>query len=321
MIQLDYFFLGSVGFLVTALTLIVLRVIKLYFDEKQARQRRELLRAVATDEHAPRNERDVVVVGGRRVQTARRRVRTDVRNEVNGNADGVVDLSSIVDQASDASEQEDEQKSLLTELAKEHFGKKKLAKLQAKEERRKQREAELLEREERKKWEREKEERLQREREKELEKEEEERERKRQEIEEHEKREEEEYKKLRETFVVDEEGFDEIDGEKSQNLLRDFEEYIRKTKVVNIDELGACFNISGEDAMDRLNFLLGNGTLTGVMDDRGKFIYITAEELQAVAKFINQRGRVSKAELIEYSNKLIDLEPSSLEHTAQIAAV
>lgn len=37
--------------------------------------------------------------------------------------------------------------------------------------------------------------------------------------------------KLREAFVVDEEGFDEVGEEESQNLLRDFEEYIRKTKV------------------------------------------------------------------------------------------
>lgn len=52
-------------------------------------------------------------------------------------------------------------------------------------------------------------------------------------------------------------------------------------QVVNMDELGAYFNLRTEDAIDRLNFLTGNGSLTGVMDDRGKFIYITPEELQA----------------------------------------
>uniref|UniRef100_A0A1I8EM89 DDRGK domain-containing protein 1 n=1 Tax=Wuchereria bancrofti TaxID=6293 RepID=A0A1I8EM89_WUCBA len=303
MVELDYLFLGSVSFLMIALMLIILRVIKLYFDEKQARKRKEALSAMAADEHVARNERDVVVVGGRRVQTARRRVRHNV-DDVDNDDMGFV--RNAIDQSDDASEQED---SPSPQLAKdEHFGKKKLAKLQAKEERRKQREAELLEREERKKLEQKKEERLQKEREKQMEQEEEERKRKCREREEREKREEEEYQKLRETFAVDEEGFDQIDGEESQNLLRDFVEYVRKAKVVNIDELGAHFNLHAEDAVDRLNFLVGNGTLTGIMDDRGKFIYITSEELQAVAKFINQRGRVSKAELIEYSNKLIALE-------------
>lgn len=58
--ELDYLFLGSVGFLMTALMLIILCVIKLYFDEKQARQRKETLRAMAPNEHVVRNERDVV---------------------------------------------------------------------------------------------------------------------------------------------------------------------------------------------------------------------------------------------------------------------
>uniref|UniRef100_A0A8R1U2E7 DDRGK domain-containing protein 1 n=1 Tax=Onchocerca volvulus TaxID=6282 RepID=A0A8R1U2E7_ONCVO len=317
MAELDYLFLASVTFLTTTLMFIIFRVIKLYFDEKRARQRKEALLAMAADEHAPRNERDVVVVGGRRVQTARRRVRHGIDGD---NDDGMGFVRSTLDQVEDGSEQENDE-SPLAELAKdEHLGKKKLAKLQAKEERRRQREAELLEREERKKLEQEKEERLQKEHEKQMQEEEEERRRKRQEREEREKREEEEYQKLRETFAVDEEGFDEVDAEESQNLLREFEEYVRKTKVVNIDELGSRFNLRAEDAVNRLNFLVGNGSLTGVMDDRGKFIYVTSDELQAVAKFINQRGRVSKAELIEYSNKLIALESRSVKHIPEVTA-
>lgn len=46
-----------------------------------------------------------------------------------------------------------------------------------------------------------------------------------------------------------------------------------------------------------------------MIDDRGKFIYITMEELEAVAKFIRQNGRVSIAELAESSNRLITLDP------------
>ena len=57
------------------------------------------------------------------------------------------------------------------------------------------------------------------------------------------------------------------------------------------------------------------GTLTGVVDDRGKFIYISNEELESVAKFIRQRGRVSIAELAESSNKLINLAPEQAATT------
>ena len=44
------------------------------------------------------------------------------------------------------------------------------------------------------------------------------------------------------------------------------------------------------------------------MDDRGKFIYISEEELKAVAKFIKQRGRISIADLAESSNSLIKIQ-------------
>jgi len=49
--------------------------------------------------------------------------------------------------------------------------------------------------------------------------------------------------------------------------------------------------------------------LTGVIDDRGKFIYITMDELHAVAKHMRQHGRVSIVELAESSNRLINLNP------------
>lgn len=50
----------------------------------------------------------------------------------------------------------------------------------------------------------------------------------------------------------------------------------------------------------------------GVIDDRGKFISITPEELDSVARFISQRGRVSITELAQASNSLINLMPESL---------
>lgn len=54
-----------------------------------------------------------------------------------------------------------------------------------------------------------------------------------------------------------------------------------------------------------------SGDLTGVIDDRGKFIFISQEELKAVATFIRQRGRVSLTELASSSNSLINLQPES----------
>ncbi len=55
------------------------------------------------------------------------------------------------------------------------------------------------------------------------------------------------------------------------------------------------------------------GLLTGVMDDRGKFIYISEDELRQVKKFIEQRGRVNIMELAKASSELINLKPEAVE--------
>jgi hypothetical protein len=49
------------------------------------------------------------------------------------------------------------------------------------------------------------------------------------------------------------------------------------------------------------------------MDDRGKFIYISPEEMKAVADYIKRLGRVSIAHLASKSNEFIDLESKTLE--------
>ena len=47
------------------------------------------------------------------------------------------------------------------------------------------------------------------------------------------------------------------------------------------------------------------------MDDRGKFIYISTEEMKAVAEYIRKQGRVGISHLANNSNQFIDLEPKA----------
>lgn len=43
----------------------------------------------------------------------------------------------------------------------------------------------------------------------------------------------------------------------------------------------------------KLTELDASGQLPGVIDDRGKFVYITKEEMDKIASFIKRRGRVN----------------------------
>lgn len=187
------------------------------------------------------------------------------------------------------------------------IGKKKMAKLQEKADKKLQREAELKEREEEKKrkQKQEEEDKAVRDKEQDAEKQIElEEQRKR---EERERQEYEEYLKMKEAFTVEEVGCDAGEEGDEEDLLSKFINYIKDEKVVMLEDLAAHFKMKTQDTIDRVNQLQEDGLLTGVTDDRGKFIYISQEELESVAKFIRQQGRVSIADLASSSNKLITL--------------
>ncbi|NXT47952.1 DDRGK protein, partial [Pluvianellus socialis] len=192
------------------------------------------------------------------------------------------------------------------------IGAKKQRKLEEKQARKAQREAEEAEREERKKLESKREEERRKEEERIRLEEERQEEEKRKAKEEEEKREYEEYLKLKESFVVEEEGVEEsMTEEESRSFLLEFLKYVKKTKVIQLEDLASHLGLRTQDAINRIQDLMADGTLTGVIDDRGKFIYITPEEMAAVAQYIKQRGRVSIAELAQASNSLINLQPES----------
>ncbi|XP_052208162.1 DDRGK domain-containing protein 1 isoform X2 [Diospyros lotus] len=121
-----------------------------------------------------------------------------------------------------------------------------------------------------------------------------------------------EFEKWKGEFSVDAEGttVNEIqDG--SQNLLSDFVEYIKEHKYIPLEDLAAEFKLRTQDCINRITLLEDAGRLSGVMDDRGKYIYISLEEMKAVADYIKREGRVSISHLASKSNQFIDLEPKT----------
>uniref|UniRef100_A0A2M4AA10 DDRGK domain-containing protein 1 n=1 Tax=Anopheles triannulatus TaxID=58253 RepID=A0A2M4AA10_9DIPT len=218
-------------------------------------------------------------------------------------------VAEVVAEQGEQSEEEDTIPQAQHDYSGEKLGAKKRAKLEAKAEKKQQREQELRHREEQKK----KDALLEEERRKQSEKEELE-EKKREEAErlareEKERKEHEEYLKMKQAFSVEEEGFEEENADEQQNSLADFIKFIQDNKIVVLEDLAAHFKLKVQAVIDRIEELQKENRLTGVIDDRGKFIYISEEELKSVAKFIRQRGRVSIAELAENSNQLINLVP------------
>ena len=63
-----------------------------------------------------------------------------------------------------------------------------------------------------------------------------------------------------------------------------------------------------QEAIDRVRQLQEMSRLTGVVDDRGKFIFISQEELESVAAFVKLKGRVSIQDLAAASSSLVQLQ-------------
>ncbi|KAL5802569.1 hypothetical protein ACOSQ4_030874 [Xanthoceras sorbifolium] len=118
-----------------------------------------------------------------------------------------------------------------------------------------------------------------------------------------------EFDKWKGEFSVDAEGTTENEVQDgSQDLLSDFVEYIKKNKCVPLEDLAAEFKLRTQECINRITSLESMGRLSGVMDDRGKYIYISLEEMKAVADYIKHQGRVSISHLASKSNQFIDLE-------------
>ncbi|XP_073304190.1 LOW QUALITY PROTEIN: DDRGK domain-containing protein 1-like [Primulina huaijiensis] len=110
-----------------------------------------------------------------------------------------------------------------------------------------------------------------------------------------------EFEKGKGAFSVDAEGTTENEvHDGSQGLLFDFVEYIKE-----------CINrTTSLKDMSIYSFPHVLGRLSGLMDDRGKYIYISLEEMKAVADYSKREGRVSISHLASMSNQFIDLEPN-----------
>ena len=127
----------------------------------------------------------------------------------------------------------------------------------------------------------------------------------------------EEYEKWKGMFSTEEGGEAGEDAVEDEGLLGRFIEYIKEHKVTVLEELAAEFRLKVKDVITRVQALEQMGYISGVVDDRGKFIYISNAELADVAKYIGRKGRVRISALAQESNRLIDLTPRKLAADAE----
>ena len=127
--------------------------------------------------------------------------------------------------------------------------------------------------------------------------------------EEQKKKEDEEYNKWKNMIKVGEEGEDRMDFTKEETINQ-FLDYIKIRKVVSLEDISGTFKLSPNDIVMKLNQYEKEGRIMGIIDDRGKYIYITEKGMGLIEKMLMNRGRISKSDLIKECNRLIRFEPT-----------
>ncbi|RHY00027.1 hypothetical protein DYB36_001378 [Aphanomyces astaci] len=111
-----------------------------------------------------------------------------------------------------------------------------------------------------------------------------------------------EFDKWRALISVEDAGTDAdvVDGSvDDSNLL------MQAHKVVVLEDVAAEFGLRTEDARDRVAALVASGRLSGLLDDRGKFVSISDHEMNAVATYIRTQGRLTLHDLGRECNRLV----------------
>ncbi|KAL8447160.1 hypothetical protein Emag_004426 [Eimeria magna] len=125
------------------------------------------------------------------------------------------------------------------------------------------------------------------------------------------KKEQEEYEEWKKAFEVEAEGELQVSPEQEAQELERFLTFIRMRKAVDLEEIAAEFGLKTKECVKRIESLREGGRLCGVLDDRGRFLCLTEDELQKVAAALKSQGRFSKeTDLVHVCNRIIRLVPS-----------
>jgi hypothetical protein len=104
--------------------------------------------------------------------------------------------------------------------------------------------------------------------------------------------------------------------------------------VVVVEDLAREFGLTAVATLQRIQDLLHDGTLTGICDDRGKFVYLAAVDLeqvrrstfspdraiihQQIALYLQRKGRVSLVEFAQECTRIVNVVVSDYAKTSSV---
>ena len=116
-----------------------------------------------------------------------------------------------------------------------------------------------------------------------------------------------EYLHWKTEMSVTDSGSNLLSVEEQEKLAERMIEHIKSNKIVLLEELVVEFSLDMDYLIKCIDQYESQGRLQGIIDEKGKYIYLSTEELQQVANVIQSRGRISLEDLNHHIHKIINL--------------
>jgi CTP-dependent riboflavin kinase len=72
--------------------------------------------------------------------------------------------------------------------------------------------------------------------------------------------------------------------------------YKQKAKVVSLDDIATELSWTTGQVIEKIKDLEARNEINGILDGNGKYIHVTMQEMQALAEFIIQKGRLNRSD-------------------------
>lgn len=116
-------------------------------------------------------------------------------------------------------------------------------------------------------------------------------------VQDRERRETKEYQSWKSYITVVESGEAAPLSKDDPELMRRMCEYVRKEKVIDLQEMAAEFSMRTHEVIAMVTKLEQRGEITGFFADHSKYMFLSNGEMQELAQYIEERGRVDVQQL------------------------
>lgn len=125
-------------------------------------------------------------------------------------------------------------------------------------------------------------------------------------------------------FSVEETGKHQLSEEEERRRAEAFNRQLlgvlKGAKLSLLEDLSHKFKVSTKEMVERIRQLEGEGAVSGIFDERGKYLVIEAGEWEAIKRYISARGRVKKSDIMVECAKLITIPDTLQEELLTLVA-